>query len=360
MHVFSLVVGGQFYDIHINNKDNTNEADLSTDMYSQYVWQKDADAFIRAHRVNHPDSNFFLYNAMQTVHSPLEAPAGMTNHPACADIPNADRRTYCAMLVVTDSCVENLFEVLGDNGYKESTLFVFSADNGGANSQGGYNMPLRGRKATMFEGGVRAAAFIWGEMIPKPARGQAYTGLIHLTDWMPTFMSLAQGSPWTPSDARVLDGYDVYDEILAGRPSPRTEIIHNACDGIQTASAIRSENFKLITNEKDIGYFPVPDSAAASVERRMPNATALKMTQCENGLCSFLFDIEKDPTETTNLFAEQPEVVAKLQARLETFHAVAAPCQTCGSNDPRAIEEAEKTGYLNPWTGTPPGAPPRW
>jgi len=32
MHAFSTIVGGQFYDIHINNEDNTNEADLSTDM----------------------------------------------------------------------------------------------------------------------------------------------------------------------------------------------------------------------------------------------------------------------------------------------------------------------------------------
>ena len=40
--------------------------------YSQYVWQKDADAFLRDHRVNYPATKFFLYNAMQTVHSPLE------------------------------------------------------------------------------------------------------------------------------------------------------------------------------------------------------------------------------------------------------------------------------------------------
>ena len=35
------------------------------------------------------------------------------------------------MLLVTDSCVENLFSTLKDNGFQENTLFVFSADSEG-------------------------------------------------------------------------------------------------------------------------------------------------------------------------------------------------------------------------------------
>ena len=156
--------------------------------YSQYVWQAGVDSFLRTHAAEHRDSPFFLFYALQTVHSPLEAPAGLEDHPACASIPDPDRRTYCAMVLVTDAMVENTFAVLGDTGLDDTTLVLFSADNGGNPSYGGYNMPLRGRKGSVFEGGVRSAAFVWGKMLPEAVRGTSFTGLIHLTDWLPTFM----------------------------------------------------------------------------------------------------------------------------------------------------------------------------
>ena len=68
-----------------------------------------------------------------------------------------------------------------DNNFDDNTLVVFSADNGGSPGSGGYNMPLRGTKGTFFEGGVRGAAFVWGQMIPKEVRGSTFDGMIHVT-----------------------------------------------------------------------------------------------------------------------------------------------------------------------------------
>ena len=53
---------------------------------------------------------------------------------------------------------------------------------GGNPRDGGYNMPLRGQKGTLFEGGVRSSAFIWKADLPAAIRGTTYRGLMHVTD----------------------------------------------------------------------------------------------------------------------------------------------------------------------------------
>lgn len=65
-------------------------------------------------------------------------------------------------------------------------------------------MPLRGKKGSLFDGGIRGAAFVWGEMIPATRRGTEYAGLMHVTDWLPSLLTLATGSPWTPTCVALL------------------------------------------------------------------------------------------------------------------------------------------------------------
>ena len=66
---------------------------------------------------------------------------------------------------------------------------IFSTDNGRVPKHGGYDYPLRGRKGTLWEGGIRGVGFIHGKMLSRS--GVKSTGLIHVTDWYPTLVNLA-------------------------------------------------------------------------------------------------------------------------------------------------------------------------
>lgn len=71
----------------------------------------------------------------------------------------------------------------------DSTLLIVSTDNGGIPSRGGYNWPLRGHKASLWEGGVRGVGFVHGKMLQKT--GIKCKELFHVTDWYPTLLYLA-------------------------------------------------------------------------------------------------------------------------------------------------------------------------
>ena len=93
-------------------------------------------------------------------------------------------------------------------------LLAACADNGAPSSNFGgtamSNYPLRGGKATLWEGGIRATGFLWGRGVPAGANN---TELFHCADWMPTFVALAGGS--IPA-SRQLDGYDIWKAIAKG------------------------------------------------------------------------------------------------------------------------------------------------
>ena len=98
----------------------------------------------------------------------------------------------------------------------EDTIVIVSSDNGGAPHFGGLNQPLRSGKHTSFEGGVRVPAFALdlsgGNYLGKPERELG--SLIHISDWMPTFLALANQEHLLKD--LNLDGLDQSESLRTG------------------------------------------------------------------------------------------------------------------------------------------------
>ena len=110
-------------------------------------------------------------------------------------------------------------------------------DNGGQNCYGGNNWPLRGNKDTVWEGGIRGNSFVTGWGVPEQLRNTTSTGLMHVTDWLPTLAHIANASIADVSVAAglwscvphivqmVINGTNQYDMLFANGTSARTEIL---------------------------------------------------------------------------------------------------------------------------------------
>jgi arylsulfatase A-like enzyme len=100
---------------------------------------------------------------------------------------NKNRRTYAGMVSALDDAVARVEAAYVRAGIWNNTLLVFTTDNGGPSGSAN-NFPLRGHKATAWEGGVHGVAFVRGYGIPA---GTTTKELMHSTDWLPTLAGLA-------------------------------------------------------------------------------------------------------------------------------------------------------------------------
>ena len=103
----------------------------------------------------------------------------------CADHVPADRparRIVCGMMRAVDASLKNVTDAYKALGVWEETVVIMSTDNGGQTDTGGNNFPLRGNKATMWEGGVRGVGWVGGGYTPV-LRGVVSRAMIHVSDW---------------------------------------------------------------------------------------------------------------------------------------------------------------------------------
>jgi len=223
--------------------------------------------FMRAHR----DRPFLLYFAQMHVHLPIYCPD--------AFLQRSQNGRYGAAVEQIDWSVSVLLHELQQLGIDENTLVIFTSDNGSrARGEGGSNAPLRGTKATCWEGGQRVPCILrWPGTIRA---GSTCCDLATAMDFLPTFARIA-GAP-LPAD-RTLDGHDL---------SP--------CFSTSTRGDSGYDHF---------AYFHVGNLHAIR-----KGAWKLHLFRDADGEICELYDLASDPGESTDLAARHPEIVRELTA----------------------------------------------
>jgi arylsulfatase A-like enzyme len=258
--------------------------------YSTHLVAREAVNFIGKQSASAP---FFLYVPFNAVHAPHQVPAKYLEPYAHLKGP---RKVYAGMVSAMDEAIGQIVAAIDKKGVRKQTLIVFTSDNGGP--QPGVvtsNGPLRAGKATLYEGGIRVAACAnWQGVISAQSE---VTEPIHAVDWYPTLLGLAQAKV---EQKQPLDGKDIWETIVKGKPTPHKHFLLNATPN---GGAVRAGDWKLLVNgnraaENRDGAEVSASTEAASVE---------------------LFHLKNDPYEKTNLAAANPAKVKELQELLDEY-----------------------------------------
>lgn len=241
-------------------------------------YTEEAVKFIRANQ----SKPFFVYLPHTMVHLPLAASVAFRGKSAAGPLGDAVEEV--------DWSVGQIMATLKELKLDEKTLVIFTSDNGAAS---GTSAPWRGKKGTIFEGGVREPCIMrWPGRIPAGTTCNQIAGNI---DMLPTFAKLTGGE--LPKD-RTLDGRDITSLMLkAGAPPVRDTHLYFMAN--QEIGAIRQGDWKLFFNS------PAKNGKA-------------KNAKADEVAAGALFDLAKDPYETTDVSAQHADIVAKLRAEAQS------------------------------------------
>ena len=274
------------------------------------------------------DSPFFLYFPLFAPHTPIVPNDAFKGRSGIGE--------YGDFVLEVDDCVGRVLDALEEHGLTDNTLVIFTCDNGCspmANFQElashGHSPShvYRGYKADIYEGGHRVPFIArWPGVI---AEGSESTETICLTDLMATTAAIVGAH--LPPDA----GEDSHSILPALRGEDLTAPIRETAvqASINGSLCIRQGNWKLILCPGSGGWSDPRPEVARSGD--WPPVQ--------------LYDLDADPGETTNRWAERPEMVTRLIEMLEKI--VANGRTTPG---PRQ----QNDGATSIWgpAGMPPGA----
>jgi arylsulfatase A-like enzyme len=149
--------------------------------------------------------------------------------------PSKRKLEYLSALAAMDAAIGKVLDTLDELNLAENTLVLFFSDNGGAGQAS--NGKLRGRKTTMFEGGIRVLALARYPKVITP--GTANDEFLTTLEVFPTFTKLAGVA--NPKDV-VLDGFDMLPVLKGAEKSQRRDMFWQRQDD----SAARVGDWKWI------------------------------------------------------------------------------------------------------------------
>ncbi|MGB1926774.1 MAG: arylsulfatase [Rubripirellula sp.] len=251
--------------------------------------------FIRDHK----DEPFFLYYPSVIPHVALHVPdedlkpyldlgwkdPPFTRGAGYGYTPHfTPRAAYAAMITRLDRYVGNVLKTLDDLGLSENTLVIFTSDNGTTHlgQEVDYNFfksvgELRGLKGSLYEGGVRVPTVVrWPG---KVAEGSARDFVSGFEDWMPTLLDAVGAGGTVPQS---VDGISLLPTLLGKEQSER-EYLYREFPSYGGQQTIRVGDWKAVRQNMSKGNLKVE-----------------------------LYNLAEDVSESKNVAAENPELVAKL------------------------------------------------
>jgi len=261
---------------------------------------------------------FFLFLAHFDVHVQLDADSMLIEKYLAKDkVPDYPcNAVYAAMVEHVDQSAGRILDKLHELGLSENTLVVFFSDNGGLVSRfdripllddsklhiyendtlryvASSNAPLRAEKGTIYEGGIREPMILWWPGTLEA--GRESNAIISSVDFLPTFADLAGIELPT---GHVFDGISLVKLLEGSVPDPERAVFwhYPVYHHDEPASAIRKGKWKLIHNLVN--------------DKR------------------FLYDLENDIGETTDLSHNEPEISNELYQLLDEWR------QACGAEFP--------------------------
>jgi arylsulfatase A-like enzyme len=251
---------------------------------------KEAVAFVAKKR----QGPFFLYVPYTAVHLPIDEPKEWLD--LYAKEPDLGVRQYGACVSHLDHGVGQILAALDRAKVRETTIVLFTSDNGGATGvqnfdpqyAGTYpsfkiparNGTLRGMKGTVYEGGIRTPAILsWpGRLKPRDERSP-----VHVADWFPTFAGVAG---YRPKGDLKWDGSDRWP-VLSGATKAEARVL----------------------------YWLGPNGNSLAL--RQGDLVLIR----QKGKPDELYDLAADPAQKSNLAARRPDAVRELDGHLQKVRA---------------------------------------
>lgn len=243
---------------------------------------------------------FYLNMAHYAVHAPFMSDPRFIQNYEPDSLYSTDAKEFATLIEGMDRSLGEIMDFLEEKGVAENTLIFFLGDNGSDAPLGdergyGSSAPLRGKKGTEFEGGMRVPFIVaWAapdgdrksvqHLLPVP-QGEVRTRLGTIMDIYPTIAAVAGADI---PDSHPVDGHDLSRIITDGEDPhhPDTFLMHFPHDHRgKYFTVYREDDWKLI-------YYWSPEKPSAAH--------------------FVLYDLASDPYETEDVSPRYPDVASSL------------------------------------------------
>lgn len=237
---------------------------------------------------------FFLYLPLMSPHTPIVPTKQFKG--------KSGLNLYADFVIQTDAVVGEIVKALEKSKIDDNTIVVFTSDNGCSpradfqtlkEKEHNPSYIYRGMKSDLFEGGHHVPCIVsW----PEKVKPHTVEQTVCLTDFMATFASVTD---YKLADNEGEDSYDILPLLtdLAYNQTVREATVHHSIDG---SFSIRQGKWKLLLSSYSGGW------------------SEPKKAQADKNMFQ-LYDLEKDPSETHNLYLTCSDVAGNMKALLAKY-----------------------------------------